>query len=104
MPITHYSNYSMGNWMTEEEYNFLNTWEQVPKYKGEKWYRNKMRTLRTKDSHLNKSFIMYKQLKFSINHMHNRHIHEINSWMNENKKLQKQNKYLIFLVKKLRKK
>lgn len=102
MPITHYSNYSMGNWMTEEEYNFLTEWN--PFYESEKWYRNKMRTLRTEGSHLNKSFKMYKKLDSQIMRMDKQSFDDLNQLEHEIKNLQKQNKFLIFLVKKLRKK
>lgn len=94
---------SFNNWMTEEEYNFLNTWD-TSHDKVEKWYRNKMRTLRTEGTHMNNSFKMYKKLNTQIMRMDEQASNEYFQLDNEIKKLKKSNDFLKYLVKKLGKK
>lgn len=89
--------------MTEEEYNFLNEWDRTHD-KGEKWYRNKMRTLRTEGSHLNNSFKMYKRLNSQIIKMEHQWDDDCNQLEHEIENLKKSNNYLKYLVKKFRKK
>lgn len=99
-----YSEKYFGKWMTEEEYNFLNIWDNSIWEKDEKWYRNKMRTIRSRGSHLNNSFMVYKKLNSQIIAMDKQAFEEYNQLDNENKNLRKSNDYLKYLVKKLGKK